>query len=52
MITAIAADSRKFARIHFSLPRDSNVDVFWNHPAGRHCFTINVLDPPDNARYR
>ena len=36
----------------FSLPRDSNVDVFWNHPAGHHCFSINVLDPPDNARYR
>jgi hypothetical protein len=30
----------------FSRPRNENRSVFWNHPAGRHCFTINVLDPP------
>jgi hypothetical protein len=30
----------------FSLSRDSDVDVFWNHPPGRHCFTINALDAP------
>ena len=30
----------------FSLPRDSDVEVFWNHPPGRHCFTVNALDPP------
>lgn len=30
----------------FSRARDSNDNVFWNHAAGRHCFTINVLDPP------
>ncbi len=30
----------------FSLERDSDVKVFWNHPSGRHCFTVNVLDPP------
>ncbi|MEX0678399.1 MAG: hypothetical protein WD063_15070 [Pirellulales bacterium] len=30
----------------FARPRDSDWDVFWNHSAGRHCFTINVLDPP------
>lgn len=30
----------------FARSRDSDWDVFWNHPAGRHCFTINVLDPP------
>lgn len=30
----------------FSLTRESNSNVFWNHPAGRHCFTIDVLDPP------
>lgn len=30
----------------FSLERDSDSPVFWNHSAGRHCFTINVLDPP------
>lgn len=28
----------------FSLPRDLGYDVFWNHPAGEHCFTIDVLD--------
>jgi len=30
----------------FSLDRDSDRNVFWNHPDGKHCFTINVLDPP------
>jgi hypothetical protein len=30
----------------FARPRDSDSGVFWNHPAGTHCFTINVLDPP------
>lgn len=30
----------------FSLTRDSDQAVFWNHPAGRHCFTVNALDPP------
>jgi hypothetical protein len=30
----------------FSLERDSDVNVFWNHPPGTHCFTVNALDPP------
>ncbi len=30
----------------FSLKRDSDVDVFWNHEPGRDCFTVNALDPP------
>jgi hypothetical protein len=30
----------------FGRARDSDASVFWNHPAGTHCFTINVLDPP------
>ena len=30
----------------FSLDRDSDMDVFWNHPSGRHCFSIDALDPP------
>ncbi len=30
----------------FTLPRDSDSNVFWNHPAGERCFTINALDPP------
>jgi hypothetical protein len=30
----------------FSLPRDSDVEVFWNHPSGKHFFTIDALDPP------
>ena len=30
----------------FSLPRDADIDVFWNHPSGNHCFTVNALDPP------
>ena len=30
----------------FTRRRESDFGVFWNHPAGEHCFTINVLDPP------
>jgi hypothetical protein len=30
----------------FSLERDSDAEVFWNHPPGRHCFTIDALDAP------
>lgn len=30
----------------FSRERNADMDVFWNHPSGRHCFTIDVLDPP------
>jgi len=29
----------------FAQRRDWDSRVFWNHPAGAHCFTINVLDP-------
>ncbi len=30
----------------FLFERDSDVEVFWNHPSGRHCFTVDALDPP------
>lgn len=30
----------------FVTRRESDYSVFWNHPAGEHCFTIHVLDPP------
>ena len=30
----------------FSMERNSDFEVFWNHPSGRHCFTIDALDPP------
>jgi hypothetical protein len=30
----------------FARSRDEDSGIFWNHPAGVHCFTINVLDPP------
>ncbi len=33
-------------RATFSLERDSDEEVFWNHPAGEHVFQINALDPP------
>lgn len=29
----------------FNFPRDHQYDIFWNHEAGRQCFTIDVLDP-------
>ena len=31
----------KFSRAH-----NADFEIFWNHPAGEHCFTIDVLDPP------
>lgn len=30
----------------FQFERDESRDVFWNHPAGTHCFQIDVLAPP------
>jgi hypothetical protein len=30
----------------FTQARDSDYSVFWNHPAGTRCFTIDLLDPP------
>ena len=30
----------------FSMRRNSDAEVFWNHPSGKHCFTIDALDPP------
>lgn len=30
----------------FARAREADFGVFWNHPAGRHCFTVDVLDPP------
>jgi hypothetical protein len=30
----------------FSSERDSDVAVFWSHPARRRCFTVDALDPP------
>jgi hypothetical protein len=28
----------------FSTVRDQTYDIFWNHPAGRHCYAIDVLE--------
>ena len=30
----------------FAQKRDDDSRVFWNHPAGKHCLTIDVLNPP------
>jgi hypothetical protein len=30
----------------FARQREWTSGVFWNHPAGTHCFRIDVLDPP------
>ena len=30
----------------FDGARDAEYDVFWNHPAGRHCFVIDVRERP------
>lgn len=29
---------------NFGLSRDQSYDIFWNHEAGRHCFTFDALD--------
>lgn len=29
---------------NFTLERDQSYDVFWNHPAGEHCFRSDALD--------
>jgi len=34
---------------NFSRALTSESAVFWNHPAGEHCYKINVLDPPTQA---
>jgi uncharacterized protein DUF5671 len=28
----------------FALPRDQKEDMFWNHPAGRHCFVFEAVE--------
>ena len=28
----------------FSLSRDQSIDIFWNHPAGLHCFQFDALN--------
>ena len=30
----------------FSLVRDRKYELFWNHPAGKHCFTFGARHPP------
>jgi len=30
----------------FDMARDDDHAVFWNHPAGRHCWTVDVRDAP------
>jgi hypothetical protein len=30
----------------FARPRDASDHVFWNHGAGRACFTLDALNPP------
>ena len=30
----------------FARPRDADFEVSWNHPAGRHCFVIDVREWP------
>ena len=27
----------------FALDRDQQYDIFWNHPAGRHCYSVDAL---------
>lgn len=29
----------------FDTVRDLDYDIFWNHPAGHHCYRFNALDP-------
>lgn len=45
-VYTLKSDSTYVLCATFALPREWDSLVFWNHPAGKHCFTINVLDPP------
>ena len=50
--TGVAYEYRVVDENHYELcatfarRREADRDVFWNHPAGRHCFTFDVRDPP------
>lgn len=43
---AVTTDTTYELTATFVLARSADRDVFWNHPAGRHTFTIDALDPP------
>ncbi len=42
----VLGESRYRLCATFSHPRDKDFDVFWNHPAGRHCFEVDALRRP------
>jgi hypothetical protein len=33
----------------FNQPRQQQYDIFWDHPAGRHCFSFDALSPDGYA---
>lgn len=43
---AVTGDATYRLCATFALERDADDGVFWNHPAGEHCYTIDVLDRP------
>jgi len=42
---AVLGDSRFQVCATFNQARDEAADVAWNHPAGRHCFEFDALNP-------
>jgi hypothetical protein len=42
----VTGDSTYVLCATFARAREATHDVFWNHGAGHHCFTIDAKDPP------
>ena len=42
----VAGDKTYELCANFSLAREKQQDLFWNHPSGKHCFKFNAGSPP------
>ncbi len=45
-VYTITGDKTYELRATFDLPREKKRDLFWNHPAGEHCFRFQAESPP------
>ena len=43
---AVTGDTTYELCATFELARDKKRDLFWNHPAGKHCYQFNAQSPP------
>ena len=42
----VTGDTKYELCAEFDLERDLRRELFWNHPAGKHCFAFDTLSPP------